>query len=186
MSKSLSIDRDTLYNEVWRIPMITLGQEKYGVSRSTIKWACMQMGVPLPPQAYWTHLARGRKIVDQPTLPPRRQNQPQTIGRAELMKREPKNHETFEQLLKGREKALRIMEEEIRYAEFMEEVDGWHRAEPIRSGVTSANWTGVSLLAGRRMKAMPSGERGPSAAPLNLIAPIRVSSSMKSDRKNEP
>lgn len=132
MSKSLSIDRDTLYNEVWRIPMITLGQEKYGVSRSTIKWACMQMGVPLPPQAYWTHLARGRKIVDQPTLPPRRQNQPQTIGRAELMKREPKNHETFEQLLKGREKALRIMEEEIRYAEFMEEVDGWHRAEPIR------------------------------------------------------
>jgi translation initiation factor 1 (eIF-1/SUI1) len=132
MSKSLSIDRDTLYNEIWRIPMITLGQEKYGVSRSTIKWACMQMGVPLPPQAYWTHLARGRKIVDQPPLPPRRQNQPQTISRAELMKQEPKNPETFEQLLKRRQKALRIMEEEIRYAELMEEVDGWQRAESIR------------------------------------------------------
>jgi hypothetical protein len=129
------LDRNRLYDEVWRIPMITLG-EKYGVSRPTIKWACMQMGVPLPPQAYWTHLARGRKIVDQPPLPLRRANQPQTIRRADLLKQERPSRRTVEQRRKARklrvEKARHIMEEEIRYADLMEEVDGWHRAESIR------------------------------------------------------
>jgi hypothetical protein len=135
MSKSLSIGRDQLYEEVWRAPMMVVG-ERYGISRATIKWACIQMGIPLPPQAYWTHLARGRKIVEQPPLPPRRANQPQTINRADLLKQERPSRRTVEQRRKTQklrqEKARRILEEEIRYAGLMEEVDGWHRAESIR------------------------------------------------------
>jgi hypothetical protein len=54
------IHRDALYSEVWQAPMIEVGK-KYGVSRPTVKWACTQMGVPLPPQSYWTHLAHDLK-----------------------------------------------------------------------------------------------------------------------------
>jgi hypothetical protein len=111
--------------------MMVVG-ERYGISRPTIKWACIQMGIPLPPQSYWTHLSHGLKIVEQSPLPPRGWNQPQTISRAELLKQEPKRRGTPEQLRKRREKARRILEENIRYGALMEEVDGWHRAESIR------------------------------------------------------
>lgn len=131
MQKREDIDRDTLYDEVWRIPMITLGEEKYGVSRPTIKWACIKMGIPKPPQTYWAHLAAGLKTERSP-LPPRGWNQPQTISHAELLKQGPKRRGTPEQIRKRREKARRILEESVRYGALMEEVDGWHRAESIR------------------------------------------------------
>jgi len=68
MTKGASIDRDTLYDEIWRIPMITLGEEKYGVSRPTIRWACIQMGVPRPPQTYWAQTAAVLWSIDSVPL----------------------------------------------------------------------------------------------------------------------
>lgn len=133
MAHKPGIDRDALYEEVWKAPMLKVG-EKYGLSRPTIKWACIQMGIPLPPQSYWTHLAHGLKIVAQPALPQRRQDQPQTISRAELVKQEPPSCRKGNPLQRARwsEERERIREEDIKRAELMEEVDGWHRAESIR------------------------------------------------------
>lgn len=133
MVHKLAIDREVLYEEVWKAPMITVG-EKYGVSRPTIKWACIQMGIPLPPQSYWTHLAHDLKIVEQPPLPRRRQDQPQTISRAELVKQEPPSRRKGNHRQRARwiEERKRILEEDIKRADLMEEVDGWHRAESIR------------------------------------------------------
>lgn len=45
-----AIDRDWLYEQVWKVPMAELGK-KFGVSRETVKIACIQLNVPLPPQA---------------------------------------------------------------------------------------------------------------------------------------
>jgi hypothetical protein len=135
MIARFDMDRDTLYNEVWQAPMIEVGK-KHGISRPTVKWACMQMGVPLPPQSYWTHLAHGLRITEQPPLPRRRADQPQTISRSDLLKQERPSRRTVEQRRKTQkiraEKARLIMEEELRYGELLTEVDDWHRAESIR------------------------------------------------------
>lgn len=133
MSKGSGITRDQVYEEVWREPMAVVG-ERYGVSRPTVKWACLQMGVPLPPQGYWAHLAKGRKILEQPRLPARRANQPQTISRADLVKQEPRSRRkgNHRQRARSVEERKRILEEDIKRADLMEEVDGWHRAESIR------------------------------------------------------
>jgi len=133
MAHKPGIDRDALYEEVWKAPMLKVG-EKYSVSRPTIKWACIQMGIPLPPQSYWTHLAHGLKIVAQPPLPQRRQDQPQTISRAELVKQEPPSRRKGNPRQRARfiEELQRIREEDIKRADLMEEVDGWQRAESIR------------------------------------------------------
>lgn len=133
MARKPEIERDVLYEEVWKNPMITVG-EKYGVSRPTIKWACIQMGIPRPPQSYWTHIAHGLRIVERPPLPPRAQDQPQTISRAELVKQEPPSRRKGNPLQRARLTAerKRLHEEEIKRADLMDEVEGWHRAETIR------------------------------------------------------
>lgn len=58
MGDEIRLERTALYEEVWAIPMIELAK-RFGVSRPTIKWACEQLHVPLPPQAYWIHRKRG-------------------------------------------------------------------------------------------------------------------------------
>lgn len=53
-----TIERDKLYEYVWRLPMVHLGA-KYGVSRDAIKWACLQLNVPTPTSGHWSALTAG-------------------------------------------------------------------------------------------------------------------------------
>jgi prophage regulatory protein len=71
-----TIERDKLYEYVWRLPMVHIGA-KYGVSGTAIKWACLQLNVPLPAKGHWSALKGGtpRKRTplaaassDQPTI----------------------------------------------------------------------------------------------------------------------
>jgi prophage regulatory protein len=80
------LSRNELYEEAWQRPMIELGA-KYGVSRATIKWACLQLRVPLPPLAYWIHRKRGH-LLPRPPLPLVLPGQPRTISRATLVQQE--------------------------------------------------------------------------------------------------
>ncbi|WNC88828.1 hypothetical protein RI103_14085 [Paraburkholderia sp. FT54] len=132
MAKQQSLDRYELYEQVWQFPMIKLG-ERYGVTRATIKWACTRMGIPLPHQGYWAHLAAGLAKAKAP-LPPRSADQPKTISRADLLKQEPPNRRKGNHRQRSRwiEERKRILEEDIKRANLMMEVDGWHRAESIR------------------------------------------------------
>ena len=86
MASMETIDRDSLYEEIWSTPMIDLGA-KYGVSRNAIKWACAQLRVPLPPQGYWAARAAGRPMQRLP-LPAPLRGQTTTINRAELAKQD--------------------------------------------------------------------------------------------------
>lgn len=56
------IDRETLYDEVWREPMTTVAQ-RYGVSSNYLARVCEQLKVPRPGRGYWQQLAAGQKVA---------------------------------------------------------------------------------------------------------------------------
>ncbi len=78
MTLPTEIYRDTLYEEVWQMPMIELGK-KYGISRAAVKWACIELRVPLPPLGFWGARAAGRPPERQP-LPQPMPGQPTAIS----------------------------------------------------------------------------------------------------------
>lgn len=61
------IDRETLYAEVWKEPMIKVAA-RYGVSSSYLARICDRLGVPRPERGHWAKLAAG-KNVRIPALP---------------------------------------------------------------------------------------------------------------------
>lgn len=64
---SFPVSRETLYTQVWAMPMTTLGKE-YGVSSSYLARICTRLNVPRPERGYWAKLAVG-KTIEQPVLP---------------------------------------------------------------------------------------------------------------------
>lgn len=52
------VTRETLYQEVWREPMVRVG-ERYGVSSSFLARVCTNMNVPRPARGYWTKFEFG-------------------------------------------------------------------------------------------------------------------------------
>ncbi|MEQ5815172.1 hypothetical protein J3362_06635 [Marinobacter sp. NFXS11] len=60
MSKE-DVSRETLYEQVWREPMTSLGK-KYGVSSSYLARVCTSLNVPRPERGYWSKLAAGHKV----------------------------------------------------------------------------------------------------------------------------
>ncbi|NHV29311.1 hypothetical protein [Burkholderia sp. D-99] len=133
MSSSNRIDREALYEQVWSIPMIELGKE-FGVSRPTIKWACEQLQVPLPPQAYWIHRKRGH-LLPRPGLPSLSPGEPWSITIAELIEHEaPRRLRKQNRLRRQRDadRARYAIDEHIQYEELLSEVESWTRAESIR------------------------------------------------------
>ena len=81
-----TLERGELYDLVWQMPMIELGK-RYGVSRDAIRWACLQLDVPLPPQGYWGALAAG-KVMERPALPPAQANQATVLSLATLIEKD--------------------------------------------------------------------------------------------------
>ncbi len=53
------LDRETLYAEVWAIPLVRLAA-RYGVSGGELAKACDTLGVPWPPPGYWQKLSVGK------------------------------------------------------------------------------------------------------------------------------
>ncbi|WP_174944747.1 hypothetical protein [Burkholderia lata] len=133
MSTSNRIDRESLYEQVWEIPMIELAKQ-FGVSRPTIKWACQQLRVPLPPQAYWIHRKRGH-LLPRPDLPSSSDGETQVITVADLIEHEAPSRRRKQNRRRWRqdtEHARRAIDEQIKYEELLSEVESWNRAESIR------------------------------------------------------
>lgn len=133
MTSPADIERESLYDEVWRTPMIELGK-KYGVSRPTVKWACLQLNVPLPPQGFWAQVHFGRPMP-RADLPRLVAGQRRTISMATLIEKDaPFRRRKLKQARAGRdsEKVRQTIEEEQKYYALLSEVEDWHRAESIR------------------------------------------------------
>jgi len=64
---SRTVDRETLYREVWENPMTAVAQ-RYGVSSSFLARVCARLNVPRPSRGYWAQLEVGR-APEKPDLP---------------------------------------------------------------------------------------------------------------------
>lgn len=64
----MELDRDTLYEQVWEIPISRLC-ESYGLSDQGLKKACVKLQIPLPQRGHWAKVAAGHSIA-RPPLPP--------------------------------------------------------------------------------------------------------------------
>jgi hypothetical protein len=62
------VTREQLYKEVWREPMLKVG-ERYGVSSSFLARVCTALNVPRPQRGYWAKLEFGKDPGEQPALP---------------------------------------------------------------------------------------------------------------------
>lgn len=62
------IQRETLYKEVWRTPILQLAK-KYGMSDVGLAKICKRMQIPLPPRGYWTKHAYGYKVRSKSLKP---------------------------------------------------------------------------------------------------------------------
>lgn len=59
------VHRDTLYAEVWTIPLASLAP-KYGVSAVFLSRVCARLNIPCPPRGYWARKHSGQR----PEIPP--------------------------------------------------------------------------------------------------------------------
>lgn len=61
----MTVDRKTLYEEVWQEPMTTVA-DRYGVSSSFLARVCERLNVPRPSPGHWSKLRHGKSIVQLP------------------------------------------------------------------------------------------------------------------------
>ena len=67
----LRLDRSTLFERVWTVPVETLAQE-WGLSGRGLAKACKRFRIPVPPRGYWARVAAGQRPSrpQLPSLPP--------------------------------------------------------------------------------------------------------------------
>jgi len=70
-----AINRDDLYEQVWREPMVAVAA-RLGVSSSYLGRVCRQLRVPRPRRGYWAKQKSGAKLPSRPPLPAVRPGDP--------------------------------------------------------------------------------------------------------------
>lgn len=60
-----TVTRETLYDQVWARPMMTVAAE-YGVTGTALKKTCKRHDIPTPPRGYWQQIAHGQTIKQTP------------------------------------------------------------------------------------------------------------------------
>ncbi len=67
----LRLDRSTLFERVWTVPVETLAKE-WGLSGRGLAKACRRFRIPVPPRGYWARVAAGQRPSrpQLPSLPP--------------------------------------------------------------------------------------------------------------------
>ena len=63
--KVIELNRNDLYEQVWKEPMTHLAK-KYGISDVGLRKICRKLNVPTPPIGYWAKLQFGKKVVHPP------------------------------------------------------------------------------------------------------------------------
>lgn len=63
--KSLTFQREKLYDEVWKKPMTDLAKD-YGINVYQLTKACDKLEIPRPESGYWSKLRHGKKVKKKP------------------------------------------------------------------------------------------------------------------------
>jgi hypothetical protein len=66
---SILEQREKLYNEVWKEPIVTVAK-RYEISDTALRKRCKNLNIPLPPKGYWAKLNVGKPVIEKPKLPP--------------------------------------------------------------------------------------------------------------------
>ena len=82
--QSNTYDRETLYRQVWKAPLIKVAQQ-YGVSGVAIGKICRKLGIPLPGRGYWAKKAAGGRTKISP-LPPLKPGRPKVISGSHIVR----------------------------------------------------------------------------------------------------
>jgi hypothetical protein len=82
----LRADRNTLFQEVWAEPMLTVSK-RYGISDVGLAKICRKLDIPVPPRGYWARIAHGQKIT-KPGLPVLKAGIPQSVEISPSSRRE--------------------------------------------------------------------------------------------------
>ena len=85
MRTPTQIDRQSLYEQVWREPLSTLCKF-FGVSSTTLRTHCKKLNVPTPPRGYWVKCDAGEAPPRTPLLS---QNIPVSQCRVPVKRRTP-------------------------------------------------------------------------------------------------
>ena len=72
--KSITIEREDLYRQVWTEPIFRLAP-KYGISNVALKKICKKLNVPTPPRGYWAKIQNHIRVGREP-LPKIKYDQP--------------------------------------------------------------------------------------------------------------
>ena len=64
---NVDTEREKLFNEVWKEPMITVAK-RYGLSDNGLRKRCTKLEIPLPPVGHWAKLQAGKESTPQPKL----------------------------------------------------------------------------------------------------------------------
>jgi len=65
--QEITINRQTLYEEIWKEPMTTVSK-RYDLSDVGLRKICIKLDIPIPNRGYWTKLKNG-KVVAKESLP---------------------------------------------------------------------------------------------------------------------
>ena len=57
--------RESLYNEVWEEPVVTVAK-RYGMYDNGLRKHLKRFGIPLPPPGYWSRIAAGQEVSKKP------------------------------------------------------------------------------------------------------------------------
>lgn len=77
-----SVDRETLYNEVWTEP-VSVVAPRYGLSDVGLAKICRSLAIPLPSRGYWAKVKAG-KVMRRVPLPPLKRSGPVAAGLVKL------------------------------------------------------------------------------------------------------
>lgn len=96
-------DRKTLYEEVWKAPVVKVAT-RYGVSDVMIHKVCKALNIPVPPRGYWAKKAAGQPVEQVPL--------PEHTGKTVVLGRKPDDDKTGSALPLS--EALSFLDEEER------------------------------------------------------------------------
>lgn len=117
--KTRVYDREKLYKEVWKEPMIIVSK-RYGISNVSLKKACVRLQIPTPGPGYWT-IKRSGGQVECPPLP--KYTGPKLVNPEEI-----KPNPFFQEL----DRQFTKFSEESNFKKLKDEALDWELAATIR------------------------------------------------------
>jgi len=135
------LQREALYKEVWRMPILQLAR-KYGISDVALAKICRNMEVPLPPRGHWAKHAYGHAVRRAPLKPLSEK------GRAEIAI-DKTAEELFEIARKRKTTGQQKHKERQRIFRLQNELKEWEMSNRIRAYLTAMRAAGADASPSR-------------------------------------